>query len=99
MPLRMSVLSRSLFLLAAAAAPLATELPAQAQSAPADAQRARKRSLVLSGGGALGAYEAGVVAALVRAANVGEGQPLPQYGVVTGTSIGALNGYLVATAQ
>ncbi|HEV8020716.1 MAG TPA: patatin-like phospholipase family protein [Candidatus Lustribacter sp.] len=87
----MPVLSRSLFLLAAAAAPLATEFPAQAQTL--------KRSLVLSGGGALGAYEAGVVAALVRAANVGEGQPLPQYGAVTGASIGALNGYLVATAQ
>jgi len=57
------------------------------------------RSLILSGGGALGAYEAGAVAALVRAAGVGEGQPLPAYGVVAGTSIGALNAYLVATAQ
>jgi predicted acylesterase/phospholipase RssA len=58
-----------------------------------------RSSLVLSGGGALGAYEAGIVQALVEAAGVGEGQPLPQYGVVAGTSIGALNSYLVATAQ
>jgi predicted acylesterase/phospholipase RssA len=58
-----------------------------------------KRSLVLSGGGALGAYEAGVVESLVSAAHIGEGQPLPQYGIVAGTSIGALNSYLVATAQ
>ncbi len=58
-----------------------------------------KRSLVLSGGGALGAYEAGVVASMVAAAGVGEGQPLPQYGIVAGTSIGALNSYLIATAQ
>lgn len=58
-----------------------------------------KRSLVLSGGGALGAYEAGVVEALVAKAGIGEGQPLPQYGIIAGTSIGALNSYLVATAQ
>jgi predicted acylesterase/phospholipase RssA len=58
-----------------------------------------KRSLVLSGGGALGAYEAGVVESLVDAAHIGEGQPLPQYGIIAGTSIGALNSYLVATAQ
>lgn len=96
----MSALSRSLFLLVAAGVPLAADLPTQAQSASApDSQIPLKRSLVLSGGGALGAYEAGVVDTLVRAAGVGEGQPLPQYDVVTGTSIGALNGYLVATAQ
>lgn len=58
-----------------------------------------KSSLVLSGGGALGAYEAGIIQALVTQAGVGEGQPLPQYGIVAGTSIGALNSYLVATAE
>jgi predicted acylesterase/phospholipase RssA len=67
-----------------------------AASAPA---RVLRRSLVLSGGGALGAYEAGIVDTLVRAAGVAEGQPLPQYGIIAGTSIGALNGFLVATAQ
>jgi predicted acylesterase/phospholipase RssA len=35
----------------------------------------------------------------VSAGQVREGEPLPQYGVITGTSIGALNGYLAATAQ
>ena len=95
----MSALSRSLFLLAAAGAPLATGFEAQAQTAPPPAAPNLKRSLVLSGGGALGAYEAGVVAQLVAAAGISDGRALPQYGAIAGTSIGALNGYLVATAQ
>jgi predicted acylesterase/phospholipase RssA len=84
----------------AAAAPgaaLAQE-PATA-AAPAPERGALERALVLSGGGALGAYEAGIVAALVRAAGVREGEPLRPYGAVCGTSIGALNAYFVATAQ
>ena len=56
-------------------------------------------ALVLSGGGARGAYEAGVVEGLVRAAGVTDGQPLPDVDVVIGTSIGAINGWFVATAQ
>ena len=47
--------------------------------------------LVLSGGGARGAYEAGVLAGLAEATGAGtEGPPLFQ--VVAGTSVGALNG-------
>jgi predicted acylesterase/phospholipase RssA len=53
--------------------------------------------LVLSGGGAKGAYEAGVVEAL--AGGIPDGSPLRPYGGVAGTSIGCLNGWFVATAQ
>ncbi|MBV9272188.1 MAG: patatin-like phospholipase family protein [Candidatus Eremiobacteraeota bacterium] len=55
------------------------------------------RGLVLSGGGAKGAYEAGVIEAL--AYGIPDGQPLRPYGGVTGTSIGCLNGWFVATGQ
>jgi predicted acylesterase/phospholipase RssA len=57
------------------------------------------RALVLSGGGARGSYEAGIIGALAARAGVGDGQPLPGYGAVCGTSIGALNGWFVATGQ
>ncbi|MEO9096645.1 MAG: patatin-like phospholipase family protein [Candidatus Baltobacteraceae bacterium] len=57
------------------------------------------RALVLSGGGALGAYEAGIVEGLVAADGVRDGQPLRNYGLVAGTSIGAINGWFVATGQ
>jgi predicted acylesterase/phospholipase RssA len=56
-------------------------------------------ALVLAGGGARGAYEAGIVEALRRAAGVPDGQPIPGVDVVCGTSIGALNGWFTATAQ
>jgi predicted acylesterase/phospholipase RssA len=56
-------------------------------------------ALVLSGGGARGAYEAGVIEGLVRAAGVADGEPLPGIDTVVGTSIGAINGWFVATAQ
>jgi predicted acylesterase/phospholipase RssA len=58
-----------------------------------------ERALVLSGGGARGAYEAGIVGALAAADGVSDGMPLPGYGLVAGTSIGALNGWFVATGQ
>ena len=64
----------------------------------ATAPRAGRTALVLSGGGSRGAYQAGVIAALAAAHGLSDGQPLP-YDVVCGTSIGALNGYLIATAQ
>jgi predicted acylesterase/phospholipase RssA len=57
------------------------------------------RALVLSGGGARGAYEAGVVGALAAVAGVRDGSPLAPYEIVCGTSIGALNGWFVATGQ
>ncbi len=51
-------------------------------------ERGSRSALVLSGGGARGAYEAGVVAALYDA---GE-----RFDVICGTSIGAINGALIA---
>jgi NTE family protein len=55
--------------------------------------------LVLSGGGARGAYEAGVIEGLVQRAGVRDGEPIPGVDVVVGTSIGAINGWFVSTAQ
>ncbi len=57
------------------------------------------RALVLSGGGARGAYQAGFVGALAAVGGVNDGSPLPSYELVCGTSIGALNGWFVATGQ
>jgi NTE family protein len=51
----------------------------------------RKVALVLSGGGANGAYEVGVIKALVSGRSIATGyQPL-QPDIITGTSIGAFN--------
>ncbi len=55
--------------------------------------------LVLSGGGARGSYEAGVIEGLVQRGNVRDGQPIPGVDAVVGTSIGAINGWFVSTAQ
>ena len=52
-----------------------------------------RRALVLSGGGAHGAYEAGVIAGLVQQGT------LDSYDVICGTSIGTLNAMMVATGQ
>jgi predicted acylesterase/phospholipase RssA len=57
------------------------------------------RALVLSGGGARGAYQAGLVGALAAVGAVSDGSPLLPYELVCGTSIGALNGWFVATGQ
>ncbi len=57
------------------------------------------RALVLSGGGARGAYEAGIINALAAAGHVADGTALAPYELVCGTSIGALNGWFVATGQ
>jgi len=61
--------------------------------------RTGRRALVLSGGGARGAYQAGMIGAWTAAANIKDGQPLSTYGLVCGTSIGALNAYMVATGR
>jgi predicted acylesterase/phospholipase RssA len=58
-----------------------------------------ERALVLSGGGARGAYEGGVVGALAAMAGVSDGSPLVPYEAVCGASIGTLNGWYVATGQ
>jgi predicted acylesterase/phospholipase RssA len=74
-------------------------------AADAASEVAAKRSniashaLVLSGGGARGAYEAGIIAGLSRRGGIADGQILAPYGLVCGTSIGALNAWFVATGQ
>ena len=91
---------------AAASAVAAAASPASAAGVASPAgvdtydfqRRDGRRALVFSGGGALGAYEAGIVAALADRQGLRDGMPLP-YDLVCGTSIGALNAYCVATAQ
>jgi len=75
----------------AAAAPIA--MGAAPAAAPIE------RALVLSGGGARGAYEAGIIGSMVAGQRISDGMPLAPYGIVCGTSIGALNGWFVATGQ
>lgn len=77
----------------AAAAP-AVRLPALAEG-PA---RTGRKALVLVGGANRGAYQAGAIQALVEIKGLSDGQPL-DFDMVCGTSIGALNGFMVATAQ
>jgi predicted acylesterase/phospholipase RssA len=77
----------------------AATLRVDASVAPGPAPAAVQHALVLSGGGARGAYEAGVIGGLVAMLGVRDGKPLEPYGLVCGTSIGALNGWFVATGQ
>jgi len=65
----------------------AAAVPLQARAAPAPDAVAR-RALVLTGAGALGAYEAGAAIALLRA---GE-----RFDIICGTSIGAINAAFIA---
>jgi predicted acylesterase/phospholipase RssA len=77
-------------------------LPAIANAAPEPAPtrgRIASHALILSGGGARGAYEAGLIAGLARRGGIDDGEILAPYGVVCGTSIGALNAWFVATGQ
>jgi len=60
--------------------------------------RSGRKALILVGGADRGAYEAGAIQALTQVQGVGDGQPLG-FDMVCGTSIGALNGFMVATAQ
>jgi predicted acylesterase/phospholipase RssA len=80
--------SRSTFLLAAAATAALSRMrsadAAEQQSSPPPLPR--RKVLVLSGGTAHGAYEAGVL----------EGLRTSQYDLICGTSIGALNGAMFA---
>ena len=90
-------MERRTFLLALGATGLA---PSLLGATTADASgETLGRAFVLSGGGARGAYEGGIVGALAAAGGVADGSPLPSYDIVCGTSIGALNGWFVATGQ
>jgi predicted acylesterase/phospholipase RssA len=94
MPNRRSFLASAAAL--AAAAPAATKAAAITDNAhPARLAQA----LALSGGGARGAYQAGIIDYLRLSQAIPEGRPLNPYGLIAGTSIGALNGYFVATGQ
>jgi NTE family protein len=87
-------------LAAGTASMLAARPPiARASATVTSAATRNGTALVLSGGGARGAYEAGVIEGLVRRAGVADGEPLPGVDTVIGTSIGAINGWYVATAQ
>jgi predicted acylesterase/phospholipase RssA len=91
--------NRRSFLASAAALAAA---PAATKAAPVtdNAHPARlSQALALSGGGARGAYQAGIIDYLRLSRQIPDGSPLQPYGLVAGTSIGALNGYFVATGQ
>jgi predicted acylesterase/phospholipase RssA len=94
----MATIERRKFLFALGASGLAPSLLGIADG-DAPAVEPLDRALVLSGGGARGAYEAGLVGALAAGGAVSDGSPLLPYEIVCGTSIGALNGWFVATGQ
>ncbi len=58
----------------------------------------RRLALVLSGGGARGAYEAGVLSALFEHLPKRLGAPL-HFDIITGTSVGAVHACYIAAAQ
>jgi predicted acylesterase/phospholipase RssA len=92
-------MKRARFLGTAAALSAAAAAPARSLAQlPVNSVRAGRKALVLSGGGNRGAYEAGAIVALADKAGLRDGQPL-DYDLVCGTSIGALNSYLIATAR
>jgi predicted acylesterase/phospholipase RssA len=94
----MAASSRRTFLGALATAPLAAGAGAPAGAQVDPSPRGERRALILAGGANRGAYEAGVIAGLVARAGLRDGEPLG-FEAVCGTSIGAINGYFVATAQ
>ena len=63
------------------------------------ADRVVSHALVLSGGGARGAYQAGLICALAERAGIADGHPLLPYELICGTSIGAINAWFAATGQ
>jgi predicted acylesterase/phospholipase RssA len=73
----------------------------QAALNPALARGARedRHAVVLSGGGANGAYEVGVLRALFEGASPATGGVPPSVEVFTGTSVGAYNATFLAQAQ
>jgi predicted acylesterase/phospholipase RssA len=94
---RLILMERRSFLFAVGASALA--VPLLGESADDTTLEPLDRALVLSGGGARGAYQAGIVGALAAIGHINDGSPLVPYEIVCGTSIGALNGWFVATGQ
>jgi predicted acylesterase/phospholipase RssA len=79
---------------------LKPELADAAFPAPAPpASHVVSQALVLSGGGARGAYQAGFICGLGQRAALVDGEPFAPYGLVCGSSIGAINGWFVATGN
>lgn len=61
-----------------------------------------QRALVLQGGGALGAYQAGVFKSLYEKINVIQNDDanknhIPLFDIIAGTSIGAINGAILVS--
>lgn len=65
---------------------------------PASAGAARRFALVMSGGGARGAYEAGVLSFILDELPKRLGRPV-RFEIVTGTSVGAIHACYVAATQ
>jgi predicted acylesterase/phospholipase RssA len=86
----------------ATAAAALSSAPVRTAASIGPAQRQKpfaSHALVLSGGGARGAYQAGLACALAERSGIRDGQPLAPYGLICGTSIGALNAWFIATGQ
>jgi NTE family protein len=59
-----------------------------------------QRALVFQGGGALGAYQAGVFKALyekIKRNQIDDGNDIPIFDIIAGTSIGAINGAILVS--
>jgi len=87
----------------AAAISLPTAAGATAEISAADPRAPQRKpvsdALVLSGGGARGAFQAGIICALAERGGIADGKPLDPYGLVCGSSIGTLNAWFVSTGQ
>src|SRR5689334_10156297 len=57
----------------------------------------KQRALVLQGGGALGAYDAGVIQALNKYLSANENKSGLLFDIVAGTSSGAMNGSILVS--
>lgn len=90
-------MTRQDFLRSTAAGLFICMQPASGRAAKGDFRL--NNSLVLSGGGARGAYEVGALAQMVKDLGVRDGERFPGIDIICGTSIGALIGYFIATAQ
>jgi predicted acylesterase/phospholipase RssA len=93
-----AVVKRTAFLGMGAGAATLAALSPEAQASVTPLAPNGGSALVLTGGGARGAYQAGAIIGLADHLGLHDGEPF-EYEMIAGTSIGALNGYYVATAQ